>query len=187
MILEGKMRRSWGPVLLVTICLLVPAAGRDDSSDALILSAAREIMESARYCGLVTRGEGGETFVRTMDPFPPDDEMIVRLGTRANTRKVAQIRRDPRVVLYYFDREAAGYVTISGRARLIDDPAVKSKWWKPEWVDFYDDGHRGADYIVIQVHPDRCEVVSRKHGVAAAPKEWKPATIYLPPGREKRP
>ena len=113
--------------------------------------------------------------------------MVVRLGTNANTRKVTQIRRDPRVVLYYFDREGSGYVALSGIAKLIDDPQVKSNWWKAEWTEFYDDDHRGADYILIQVEPDRCEVVSRKHGVAATPKEWKPGALHLPLSREERP
>jgi general stress protein 26 len=147
--------------------------------DGLLIEAARDLMESARFCGLATTGEGGEMFVRTMDPFPPDAEMVVRLGTNTNTRKVNQIRSDPRVVLYYFDREALGYVVISGTAKLIYDPHIKSKWWKTEWAEFYDDDHRGDDYILIEVEPDRIEVVSPKHGIAAAPKEWKPATLHL--------
>jgi hypothetical protein len=31
----------------------------------------------------------------------------------------------PRVTLYYFSSDPVGYVTISGRARLVDDPTEK--------------------------------------------------------------
>ena len=186
--MRGFSRRTGCWLLLLLVCLVImgPSTGvASEVSEGPFLEAARDLMVSARFCGLATRGEGNETFVRTMDPFPPDSEMVVRLGTNASTRKVTQIRRDPRVALYYFDREALGYVVIYGNAKLIDDLRVKSIWWKAEWTEFYDDDYRGTDYILIEVEPDRIELVSPKHGIAAAPKEWKPATLHLQ--REVRP
>ena len=37
------------------------------------------------------------------------------------SRKVAEIHRNPRVTLYYFDRENEAYVTIKGVARLVNE------------------------------------------------------------------
>ncbi len=44
--------------------------------------------------------------------------MVVWLATNPRTRKVAEIRRNPRVTLYYFDREAQAYVTIFGHRSI---------------------------------------------------------------------
>ena len=148
-------------------------------SDEVVLMAARKIMESARYCGLVTLDGSGEPYVRAMDPFPPDEEMTIRLGTNRMTRKIGQVRRDSRVALYYFDPTGMGYVTISGTARIVDDPEEKSVWWKEEWDQFYKNAHRGDDYLLIEVRANRCEVVSMEYKVAADPQVWKPAIVSL--------
>lgn len=152
----------------------------EDPSRTEILEAARKIMVASRYCALVTMDNSGAPQVRAMDPFPPNQNMVVRLGTNRSTRKVPQLLQDTRVALYYFDREGMGYVTVSGIARLIEDPDEKSLWWKDEWEPFYEDSFRGDDYIVIEVIPKRYEVVSIEQGMAASPKSWKPAAVVFP-------
>ncbi len=86
-----------------------------------LLTAAHEIMQDARYCGLVTLNESGQPHVRTMDPFPPEENMVVWFGTNSNSRKVKEIRNDNRVSIYYADPEGSGYVVIEGSAYIIDD------------------------------------------------------------------
>src|SRR5258705_5971360 len=88
---------------------------KPEERDSLI-AAAREIMIAARYCALITVDSNGQAQARTMDPFPPGDDMIVWLGTNPRTRKVSEIGKNPRVVLYYFDQPTQSYVTISGTA-----------------------------------------------------------------------
>ena len=44
---------------------------------AKVLAAAREIMTALQYCALVTIDETGRPQVRTMNPFQPDENMIV--------------------------------------------------------------------------------------------------------------
>jgi general stress protein 26 len=92
-----------------------------------LIATAREIMKTARYCALITLDSAGRPDARTMDPFPPDEQMIIWLGTNPRSRKVAEIRRNHRVTIYYFDREDQAYVTISGLARIVQDPKEKSK------------------------------------------------------------
>src|SRR6267142_5414040 len=137
------------------------------SRDELI-AAAREVMSAARYCSLITVDSSGRAQARTLDPFPPDENMVVWLGTNPRSRKVAAIRRNPRVTLYYFDREAQAYVTIYGIARLINDPKAKLKWWKDEWRDFYPD--RTRDFLLIRVTPERLELVNVKKGIVGDPR-----------------
>jgi general stress protein 26 len=150
-------------------------SGAKSLSRAELIAAAHEIMTAARYCALITLDSSGSPQARTLDPFPPDENMVVWLGTNPRTRKVAQIRRNPRVTLYYFDREAQAYVTISGIARLVNDPIEKAKRWKDEWKDFYPD--RARDFVLIAVKPERLEVVNVKKGIVGDPKTWKPPSV----------
>jgi general stress protein 26 len=146
-------------------------------SDAELIAAAREIIASARYCALITIDAGGRSQARTLDPFPPDEQMNIWLGTNAHSSKVREIRRNPQVVLYYFDREAQAYVAITGRARLVADPKLKLKWWKDEWREFYP--NRATEYLLIQVRPERLEIVSVKRGIVGNDKSWTPPTVVF--------
>jgi general stress protein 26 len=140
-----------------------------------LIATAREIMKTARYCALITLDSNGRPHARTMDPFPPDEQMIVWLGTNPKSRKVAEIRRNHRVTLYYFDREGQAYVTISGLARIVSDPKEKTKHWKDEWKDFYPDREWG--YSLIAVIPEKLEVISNKKGIIGNSVTWTPPAI----------
>jgi general stress protein 26 len=172
-----------GAVLLCITTLTPKVLGQQPqrlSKDELI-AAARQIMTTARYCALFTLDSKGRAHARTMDPFPPDEKLVIWFGTNPKSRKVAEIRRNPRVTLYYFDREGAAYVTISGMARVVNDPQEKARRWKDEWKAFYPDRERG--YLLIAVTPRELEVVSEKKGIVGDAVRWTPPTVRLSPMR----
>jgi general stress protein 26 len=146
-----------------------PAAAPPD-----LLGVAKSLMEQARYCALITIGPDGRAESRIVDAFAPEADMTVWLATNPVTRKVEQIRKDPRVTLFYWEPARMGYVTLIGDAALVDDAAEKAKRWKPEWAAFYADEHRGADYLLVRVVPRRLEVVSLADGLENDPKTWRP-------------
>jgi general stress protein 26 len=165
--------------LSLSLFLLTSAVQSQETKKPLsreqLIDAAREVMAAARYCALITLDSAGGSQARTVDPFPPDEHMVVWLATNPRSRKVVEIRRHPRVTLYYFDRDAQAYVTISGIARLVNDPKEKAKHWKDEWKDFYPD--RDKDYLLIMVKPEKLEVVNVKKGIVGDPKTWKPPSV----------
>jgi general stress protein 26 len=171
-----------GGLMALTLAGLVgPASAQEGghSRDEL-LAVARRVMTDARYATLATVDESGRPQSRIMDPFPPDSQMVVWLGTNAHTRKVAQIRSEPRVALTYFDPATYGYVTLVGRATLVDDPAETAMRFKPEWEALYRD--RDRDYLLIRVVPERLELVSVADGVGEVdPISWHPPTVEFQP------
>ena len=171
------------------LCALAAASGvsaqqpKQWTRDELI-AAAKKIMATARYCALITLDAKGRAHARTMDPFTPDENMIVWLGTNPKSRKVAEIRRHRRVTLYYFDRESPAYVTISGVGRLVNDPKEKSKRWKDEWKAFYPNRRKG--YLLIAVTPRELEIVNEKKGIVGDAVAWNPPTVRFGAGRRGR-
>jgi len=155
-----------------------PPAAKDK---AALLGAAREVMAAQTYCALVTVDETGRPQVRTMNPFPPDDEMVVWMATHTGSRKIAQIRRDPRVALYYADHKTAiGSVTITGRAELVDDMAEILKRKRAYW----DQAFPGLKNLtLIKVVPDRIEVINYKAGLGNDPATFAPPAVDLGPAR----
>lgn len=145
-----------------------------------VIDAARELMTKARYCALVTIGPDGSPQARAIDAFAPEQDMTVWLATNPITRKVNDIKRNPTVTLYYFAGADSGYVTLLGRAEIVDDPSEKAKRWKEDWVRFYSDKNRGADYVLIRIRPRRLEIVSYTHKLLNDPKTWRPISIEFP-------
>jgi len=140
-----------------------------------LIAAARQIMTTARYCALITIDSDHRTDARTMDAFAPDEQMIVWLATNPRSRKVAEIRRNPHVTLYYFDRESQAYVSINGVARLVNDASEKARHWKDEWKAFYP--NRDKDYLLIRVSPVKLEVVNTKTGIVGDARKWRPPSV----------
>ena len=179
-------RMAFAGALLLCITALTPGAfGQQPqrlSKDELI-SAAREIIATARYCALITIDSKGRVHARTMDPFPPDENLVIWFGTNPKSRKVAEIRRHSRVTIYYFDRESPAYVTISGFARLVSNRAEKAKRWKDEWKAFYPDREKG--YLLIAVTPKELEIVNEKKGIVGDAALWTPPSVRFGAGRRR--
>ena len=145
-----------------------------------IVAAATDIVQKARYCTLVTIGEDGHPQARIVDPLGPDASFTMWIATNPLTRKVAQIRRDPRVTLLCFDAATASYITVLSRGAIVTDAAEKARRWKKEWTPFYASGATGTDAVLIRLTPIRLEIVSVERGFAGDPRTWRPVTIGFP-------
>jgi len=184
--INAKTMALAGGILLGMAALAPNVFGQQPqrlSKDELI-SAAREVIATARYCALITVDSKGRVHARTMDPFPPDENLVIWFGTNPKSRKVAEIRRHHRVTLYYFDRESPAYVTINGLARLVNNRAEKVRRWKDEWKAFYPDREKG--YLLIAVTPKELEIVNEKKGIVGDAELWTPPTVRFAVGRGRR-
>jgi PPOX class probable F420-dependent enzyme len=176
-------RSALGFALALVLTLAAPAFASQQAAApappdrAAIVKAAVSVMEGAHYATLVTLGDDGHPQARIVDAFPPDEQMIVWIATTPLTRKVAQIRKDPRVTLSYFDAKTMSYVTLLGRAAIVTDAAEKAKHWKEAWAKLYKDQYRGDDYLLIKVTPLRLEVSAESQGIMNDPKTWRPTIV----------
>lgn len=182
---QGQRVVGWagliGPVgVLVLAAATAGAQGPAGPPDrATVVGAAREVMAKARYCSMVTLGTDGDLQARVVDPFAPDDTLTIWIGTNAATRKVAEIRKDPRATLICFDPGDQAYVTWIGRGDVVNDAGEKAGHWKAEWAGFYKDAYRGDDYVLIRFRPRRIELVSPAHKLVNDPITWRPVTVTV--------
>jgi general stress protein 26 len=165
----------------VSFVSLVRVSAADESRPTLdraqLIAAAREIMVGQTYCGLITIDEKGLPQVRTMNPFPPEEDMTVWFATNTRSRKVKEIRHDPRVVLYYANHQTAtGYVALAGRAVLVDDMQEILKRKRAYW----DRSFPGLkNLILIKVVPERLDVLNYAKGALGDELTWRTPSIEL--------
>lgn len=185
MVARSTVADSAVRAILGVMLIAVSAAAQEPPSPThsreALLAAARDVIAAARYATLITLDAAGHPQARAIDPFTPDDDFVVWIGTNRRTRKVGEILRDPRVTLYYFDELSAAYVTIRGTARVVTDPEDTARRWKPEWEAYYPD--RAADYVLIAVTPRRLEIVSEQLGIVGDPLTWAPPAVEFPERR----
>ncbi len=144
--------------------------------DTLML-AAHEIMTQTTYCALVSIDSAGQPQVRTMNPFPPNDEFITWFATSRASRKVKELKNNPKVCVYYADHNTAkGYVNINGVAEVIDNKELlikmKRAYWEgiPNWQDIF---------VLIKIKPVSVEVINYAHGLNNEPKTFKAPSVVF--------
>jgi general stress protein 26 len=168
--------------LLIIIFFFTCVYGQEQNSfrterDSL-LGAAREIMSMQKYCALATIDSSGHPDVRTMNPFPPGEDMTVWIATNSRSHKAEEIRQNPKVCLYYADHsKATGYVTITGTAVLVDDMNEKLKRKREYWNKAFPDWKY---LVLIKVIPERLEVLNYKWGKLNDPLTWKVPIVLFP-------
>lgn len=163
-------------ILLFLIVSTLSSYSQSVSKDSIMV-AAREIISQTAYCGLVTVDATGQPQVRTMNPFPMKDEFVIWFATSRSSRKVKEIKDNPKVCVYYADHTAAkGYVNVTGKAEVIDDKELlikmKREYWEgiPDWQNIF---------VLIRIVPETLEVINYKHGLNNDPKTFKAPSIEL--------
>ena len=138
---------------------------------------AKELMVNAESAALITVDSIGVTHVRAMDPFLPEDNFTVWMGTNPKSSKVSQIKKNNLVSLYYFDKESAGYITLQGVATIVNTREKKDRYWKKEWKNFYK--NTTTDYILIKFVPNKATIISEKHQVLGDSITWEAPKLKL--------
>ncbi len=163
-------------LLLVTVGFLVNTniqaqqKNTNNIKGDTIIYVARSIIESAKYCTLITVDTVGEAHARMMEVFPLDDDFTIWFGTNKKSRKVTEIKNNPNITVYYADVDESGYVSVFGVAELVDNSKEVARLWKKEWENFFTDKN---DFILIKLIPEKIEIISYRHGINGDVKTWR--------------
>lgn len=163
-------------ITLITWCCSALNGQSQVNRDTVIL-AAHEIINETTYCGLVTIDSTGQPQVRTMNPFPVQDDFIIWFATSRTSRKAREIKNNPKVCVYFANHHTAkGYVNINGSASVIDDKQLLVKMKRDYWdgIPGWQDG-----FVLIKIIPGSIETINYKHGLNNDPNTLKaPAILY---------
>jgi general stress protein 26 len=179
------------PPGIVTAARVAIAELNRASDEAAVLAAARALMLADSNAALITVDPQGQPRARTVftllerpDPLDRARGVTAWIMTRAGSRKLDQIRRNPNVTLYYSDDANVSYASIMGNATIHTDPShVTARElymaWLPEegdrryfWPDF------PADFVMIEVRPRWLEYMGqRDHRPDSA--TWRPQAVVF--------
>lgn len=67
------------------------------------------------------------------------------------------LRHQPQVNVSYADLEGMRFVSVSGRARLVDDPGRAQSLWREEYRTWFPLGIGDPDLVLVRVEPEAAE------------------------------
>lgn len=104
------------------------------------------------------------------------------MGTSASSRKVAELRADPRATLVYQDDDKSACVVLTGRVNVNDSVEERRRRFMPMWWAFFPDGPDSDDYVVLRFVPERLEVWDASRGITPEPFGLRSACLVVRDG-----
>lgn len=114
------------------------------------------LIKDIRIAMLTTADEDGRLHSRPMATQDNDFEGVLWFVTREESGKVGEIRHDAQVNLTYSDKTHI-FVSISGRAEVLNDRAKLEELWNPMYKAWFPEGKDDPQARVLRVHVEQAE------------------------------
>jgi general stress protein 26 len=145
-----------------------------------VLLVAKDTTAKVPNCWVVTADQHGGANARVVQPFSSQlnqDGWVVRFLTGADSRKTAEIASSGRISLgYQYDPEQA-YVTLVGKAIIIDDRGYLKEQWRTGWNVHFPGGPSDMNAVIVEVTVERVEVMNLARGIGVPPKAVRASTL----------
>lgn len=140
-----------------------------------LLDICRTTMQSAKFCAVITQNQD-RLNARILQPFDPEMNWTIWFGTHPDSRKISDLRTNPNMTAIYYDNQDIGYVTLMGKAEVVDDPDLRETYWNDNWRSYFPKGPK-EEYILIKFIPDQIELLSFGHKITPEPFGITPAVL----------
>jgi len=146
-------------------------------SGAEDLPKFREVAAKATWAYLATVS-GDQAKVRVVHPAFEGERVWIATGR--NSAKAAHIAKNPKVELFYQIGPEFIHLTVTGKARFVDDPAEKKRVWEGKVFDydlaqFWPGGYQAPDFGLMLVTPTRIELTGMMEMMQGKkPLVWRP-------------
>lgn len=77
--------------------------------------------------------------------------------TNTSSKKVARIRNNPNVAVYFAEPDKFRGICVSGKVEEITDSKIKESFWQSGWTMYYHLGKTDPDYTILKVTSTKIE------------------------------
>jgi general stress protein 26 len=124
-------------------------------------------IQNAMMTTLATNGTLHSRPMATAEIDPDWDTLWFATGR--DSAKVDELAEDDRVGLSYVDSSGKHWVSLSGHARIVNDPDKARQLWRRAWQAWFD-GPDDPNLVLIAVQPDIAEYWDSDNKAVAALK-----------------
>jgi len=143
----------------------VEEEARDKKQD--VREACDDLMTTSPVCQLTTIDANGFPHTTAMNnlrcareypllaPLYCDsgNDFLMYVTTSMQSDKMARIRANPKVSMYFCDPSQIIGLMLSGEIEVVTDQALKNRIWQKGWAMYYPNGPDGPEYGVLHLAP----------------------------------
>lgn len=126
-------------------------------SDGDLKKTILDFVGSYQYSNLITVAEDGTPRGRMMAHLALKDDMIIWYATGSQSRKVAEIEKNPAASVFFYRPTDHSGVSALGRAEVVKDDETRKKMWQDKWSAFWREGATDSRYCLVKVTPKKIE------------------------------
>ena len=126
-----------------------------DHAEALKTLGA--LIKDIQMAMLTTVNDDGSLRSRPMATQQAEADGTLWFFTRAEAPKVEEVRQDRRVNVSYAEPKGQKYVSVSGTAELVRDPAKNKELWNPLLKAWFPKGLEDPELVLLKVSVEKAE------------------------------
>lgn len=142
-----------------------------------LLDVARRLIRATEYCFFITEGGDRLPHARLMQPYEPEKDFTIYFGASPRSRKIREVRRQSKVSLAFYNQQETAYLTLLGTSTIVDDVAMRQKYWRSNWNDLFPGGPESDEYVLIKFVPDKIEMMNYAHQAMPQPYSLHPTIL----------
>lgn len=117
-----------------------------------------ELIKDIRFAMLTTSNTAGDLHSRPMTTAQADQDGILWFIIGRSAQSSADILLHPQINLSYSDPETHCYISVSGRATLVEDHARIHKFWQSDYSVWFPKGVDDPELVLLKVVVEKAEV-----------------------------
>lgn len=110
-----------------------------------------DLIEDVGFCMLATHAPDGGMHARPMVARQGDADGELWFFTGADSRKVGEIRREPKILLTYAEPKDQDYVALNGTAEVVRDTAKVRELWREPLRTWFPKGPDDPEIALLRV------------------------------------
>jgi general stress protein 26 len=128
-----------------------------DDSRAQDLAHLKKLLKGIQFAMLTTTDANGELHSRPMATQELDENGDLWFFTQKSSHKLDEVDHDRHVNVAYAEPSENRFVSVSGLAELVLDPAKNKELWNPLYKAWFPDGLDDAELALLKVHVNRAQ------------------------------
>jgi general stress protein 26 len=115
------------------------------------------LIDDMRICMMTTVDEQGRLLSRPMYALEPDEAGDLWFFTKLSSQKTLELRAEGRVNLAFSHPGKQHYVSVSGKARIVQDQNLMAQKWSEPMRTWFPAGLDDPELSLVRVHPETGE------------------------------
>ena len=112
----------------------------------------RKLIKGIDIAMFTTYGEAGFPVSRPLSTQEAEfDGRVLWFFTRGTSPKVREIRRNPKVNVAYASKDRNVYISVAGKASIVEDQARIDEFWNDALKAFFPGGRSDRNLVLIRV------------------------------------